>query len=122
MCSSRGFCQEPTVAFCIADHTIPNIIGCKAFVYNEHPLSKVHARAQPGVLLGCSDHGVYRVQLLPSRKIVESVHVAFNEDCFPALETDSSSSNGESVSSEDDWEIFDEEVHLSGSDDDGPRR
>lgn len=69
--------------------------GCSAFVFNNHPESKVHARATPGILLGCDDHGVYTVMRRPDRKIVRSVHVTFREDEFPGLEQKSESSSGE---------------------------
>ncbi len=77
------------------------VFGCAAFVYNNHPKSKVHSRGQPGIVLGCSDHGIYKVELSSSRKIVYTRHVTFDESSFPALEEDSSSSSSSSVESEE---------------------
>ena len=72
------------------------VFGCAAFVYNESPKSKVHARAIPGIFLGCDDNGVYLVESLVDRKLVNSVHVTFDEASFPGLENRESSSSGES--------------------------
>lgn len=72
------------------------VFGCAAFVYNDNPRSKVHARAIPGIFLGFNDNGVYTVELSTSKKVVNSVHVTFDEDSFPGLENgDSSSSRAE---------------------------
>ena len=71
------------------------IFGCTAFVYEHHPKSKVHARATPEIFLGCTDHGVYLIERTTDRKIIESVHVTFDEENFPGLDNDSSSSSGE---------------------------
>ena len=78
----------------------PRVFGCAAFVKEESPKSKVHARAVPGIFLGCNDYGVYSVMLLDSNKVVNSVHVTFDESSFPGLEKESSSSSGESNSSD----------------------
>ena len=75
------------------------VFGCSAFVYNHAPASKVHARAVPGIFLGCNDHGVYIVERLTDRKVINSVHVTFDESTFPGLEKSDSSSCGESESS-----------------------
>lgn len=77
------------------------VFGCAAFVRTENPKSKVHARASPGIFLGCNDHGVYSVLLLHNKKVVNYVHVTFDEKYFPALEHAESSSSGESISSEE---------------------
>ena len=71
------------------------VFGCAAFVYEHDPKSKVHARAVPAVMLGCNDHGIYTVERLTDRKIINSVHVTFDEESFPKLEDSSSSSSGE---------------------------
>ncbi len=57
----------------------------------------VHARIHPGVLLGCNDYGIYRVEFLCSRKIAESVYVTFDETYFPGLNKTESSTNEESA-------------------------
>ena len=62
------------------------VFGCAAFVYEHDPKSKVHARAAPAVMLGCNDHSVYTVERLTDRKIINSVHVTFDEESFPKLE------------------------------------
>lgn len=72
------------------------IFGCSTFVYNENLKSKFHATPRPGIMLGFDDNGVYTVELFPSRKPVNTVHVIFDETTFPALEkTDSSASSSE---------------------------
>lgn len=76
------------------------VFGCASFVYNETPKSKAHARAEPGIMLGCDDNGVYMVERLSDRKLLNSVHVTFDEASFPGLEDSDSSSSGESS----DWE------------------
>ena len=70
------------------------VFGSPAFVYDEDPKSKVHARAEPGIYLGSDDYGVFTCELLRNRKIVRSRHVTFDEAEFPALEFGSSSSDG----------------------------
>lgn len=70
------------------------VFGCAAFVYNEEPKSKVHARAKPAIYLGSDDYGVHTCEIIPERKIVQCKHVTFDESSFPALEFDSSSSSG----------------------------
>ena len=78
------------------------VFGCTAFMYDHKLRSKVHARALPAIYLGSDDNGVYTVELLASRKIVNSVHVTFDETAFPGLEKDRSSSSGEVSSAEGD--------------------
>lgn len=73
------------------------VSGCAAFVYNEKPLSKVHARYFPGIFRGCNDHDVQMVEKLTDRKFVNSMHVKFDETSFPRLENSDSSSSGESL-------------------------
>ena len=71
--------------------------ACAAFIYEHSPASKVHSRAAPAILLGCNDHGVYTVECLKDGKIVNSVHVNFDEQNFPGLDNDASeSSDGQS--------------------------
>ena len=79
------------------------VSGCVAFIYYSNPKSKVHVRASPGIMLGCNDYGVYTVERITDGKIVNSVHVTFDEENFPGLEKDDSSSSGEGMeySSED---------------------
>lgn len=74
------------------------VFGCAAFLYNHHRTSKVHGRGIPGIHLGGNDNGVYIVECLGNRKLVSSVHVTFDESCFPALENPESSSEDESES------------------------
>lgn len=69
--------------------------GCAAFVYEHQPKSKVHAKAAPAIMLGCNDHGVYTVERLDDHRIVNSVHVTFDESSFPGLDHSASSSSGE---------------------------
>ena len=77
------------------------VFGCAAFVLNPDPKSKVHAKALPGIFLGCDDNGVYMIELLKERKLINSVHVTFDEDEFPALENPGYSSSDESASGSD---------------------
>ena len=70
--------------------------GCSTFIYKNNPESKVHARATPGILLGCKDYSVYIVKRLSDGKIENCVHVTFNEESFPGLEHSETSSSGES--------------------------
>lgn len=72
------------------------VFGCAAFVYNEEPKSKAHAKAFPGIYLGCDDNGVYMVEMLNDKRLINSVHVSFDEDSFPGLHCSDSSSSGES--------------------------
>ena len=76
------------------------VFGCAAFVYKKRTKSKVHGRAEPGILLGNDDNGVYTVELINSRKIVRSVNVTFDEENFPALDNSDyvSDSNSDSES------------------------
>lgn len=71
---------------------------CASFVYNERPTSEVHARATPGIFLGCDDNGVYMVKTLTDGKLLNSANVTFDESDFPGLENSDSSSSGESSS------------------------
>ncbi len=88
------------------------VFGCSAFVYNHDPATKVHARSMPGIFLGCNDHGVYAVELITSRKLVNSVHTTFDEDTFPALE-----GLGTTSSSEDEEEIAQQDETTSSASD-----
>jgi len=73
------------------------VFGCASFIYNEDPESKVHARATPGIYLGSDDNGIFKCEVLKSRKIVYSRNVTFDEEQFPAIDfAESSSSSGES--------------------------
>ncbi len=85
------------------------VFGCSAFVYNEHPKSKAHARAEPGIFLGCNDNGVYMVEKIVDRKLVNSVHVSFDEESFPGLLNSDSSSSGESSSSSETESLLESE-------------
>ena len=67
------------------------VFGCGAFVYNESPKSKVHARAVSAIYLGSDNHDIFKCELLASRKIFYSKHVTFDEPAFPALEFPDSS-------------------------------
>eukprot|EP00171_Calliarthron_tuberculosum_P004578 IDg4578t1 len=71
------------------------VFGCASFIYEHAPKSKVHARATPGILLGCNDHGVFTVERLTDGKIINSVHVSFDESVFPGLDRELSSSSGD---------------------------
>eukprot|EP00171_Calliarthron_tuberculosum_P022539 IDg22539t1 len=55
------------------------VFGCAAFIYEHAPKSKVHSRASPAILLGCTDNGLYTVERLKDQKIITSVHVTFDE-------------------------------------------
>eukprot|EP00171_Calliarthron_tuberculosum_P019463 IDg19463t1 len=69
--------------------------GCAAFIYEHEHKSKVHAKAAPAIMLGCNDYGIYTVELLDNHRIVNSVHVTFDEGSFPGLDLSASSSSGE---------------------------
>lgn len=71
------------------------VFGCAAFVYDHFMKSKVNARAIPAIMLGCNDYGVYTVERLTDRKIINSVHATFDETNFPAFELSDSSRSGE---------------------------
>lgn len=58
------------------------VFGCAAFFYEHNPKSKVHARATAGIMLGCNDHGVYTIECLIDSKIINFVHVSFDELSF----------------------------------------
>lgn len=66
-----------------------------SFVYIEAPKTKFHGTAHPGSLLANDDFGNYTVELLCSKKTINSVHVTFDETDFPALEINESSSSGD---------------------------
>lgn len=74
------------------------VFGCAAFVYTEEPRTKFHAKAQPAILIGCNDNGVYMVERISDEIILNSAHVTFDEDSFPGLESSITSSTGESAS------------------------
>lgn len=65
------------------------VFGCTAFVYEEAPRSKIHARVSPSIFLECNDYRVYIVQPLTDMKIINSVHVNFSEPSFLGLESTS---------------------------------
>lgn len=71
------------------------VCGCASFVYIKSPKSKAHTIAQPGIFISCDDNGVYKIELLGSRKCMNNVHVTFDEMSFPLLENSGSSSLGE---------------------------
>lgn len=71
------------------------VFGCATFIYEHGPKSKVHARASPAIMLGCNEHGVYTVEKLLDKKVVNSDHVTFDENSFPYLDVSDSSSSGE---------------------------
>lgn len=71
-------------------------VSCSAaFVYNENPKSKVHARSIPGVYLENDDNCVYMVETLDEHNLLRSAHSTFDESIFPELDVSDSSSNGE---------------------------
>eukprot|EP00171_Calliarthron_tuberculosum_P001098 IDg1098t1 len=80
-------------AMCYVVSEICKTFGCTAFVYEQEPKSKVHARAAPSIMLGCNDNGIYTVERLTDGKIIDSVHVTVDEYSFPALDRSSSSSS-----------------------------
>lgn len=59
----------------------------------------MHARASSGIFVGCNDYGVYTAQRIIEMKIVNSVHIKFDENDYPGLENSESSGSGESQSS-----------------------
>lgn len=100
------------------------VIGCAAFVYNESLKPKVHATEQPGIFLSCDGNGVYTVELLASRKCVNSAHLTFDKTSFPALENSECSSlrkddnwNGGDLetNSDSDYDPNDEQLNESMS-------
>lgn len=93
--------RKPTLKHC-------RVFGCSAFVYTEKPKSKIHARSIEGIFLGCDDNGVYLVESLNDRRLLNSVHVTVMESDFPHLEKSESSSSGE-----------DEEADISTDESDG---
>lgn len=71
------------------------VFGCAEFVYKHETESKIHRKAEPAIRLECDDYGRYIVELIRERKVINSVHVSFDEDTFPATEfLESSSSDG----------------------------
>lgn len=65
------------------------VFGCAAFVYEHAPNSKLHALASPSLFLGCNDNGLYTVERLLDKNIINSVHVTFDERSFPVLDQSS---------------------------------
>ena len=61
------------------------IFCCATFLYEKHPKSKARFRARPAIMLGFNDRRVYTVERLPDRKVLNSVHVIFDEEAFPYL-------------------------------------
>jgi hypothetical protein len=65
------------------------VFGCRAYVLVLPTPSKFERHAEPGVLLECLLHGVYKV-LVPLKdagkaKIVVSRHATFDEEELPGL-------------------------------------
>lgn len=79
------------------------VFGCSAFVRKPKTRTKFHARASPGILLGCDDNGVYTVELLNNGKIIQSVHCTFDENHFPRIDDPETSSSDEEEQDAD-WE------------------
>lgn len=98
--------KKPTLKYC-------RVFGCSAYVYVEKPQSKVHARSIEGIFLGCDDNGVYLVESLIDRKLLNSVHVTCDESSFPALDNSDSSSSGEDIEAE--LPDYDDEASLAES-------
>lgn len=92
-----SLCEMLTEKLLSLNHA--RVFWCPAFVYNESPKSKVHARAQPGILLSSDDHGVYTVEPLESREYVISVYMTFDKTSLLAPENNASSLYG----GDDDW-------------------
>lgn len=89
------------------------VFGCTAFVYTGEQRTKFHAKAQRTIFLGCSDSGIYTVERINDTMILNSVHVRFDEDSFPGLESSYSSSSGyfASHSSEPEVDTYAEQLH-----------
>lgn len=68
------------------------MFGFAKLLYNNGPRFKVLARAIPGIVLGCDDDGN-----LSNHKLLNSVHVTFEEHLFPRLEKWNSISSGEDI-------------------------
>ena len=68
------------------DNSNLRVFGSPANVYihREQGHGKLRDRSSPGVLLSHED-GIYRVQVLKNRKVVESRHVIFREKVFPMV-------------------------------------
>lgn len=106
------------------------VFGCCAFVYNEKPCSKVHARGLPGIFLGYDDNGVYMVESFTDGKLMNSVNVPFDESTFPGIDNSNPSSSGESGSESEnkaesdqqlvDVDISDKSASSTSSSDDDP--
>lgn len=77
--------------------TLKHIKGFRraAYIYNEHPKSKFHSSAEPGIFPSCNNSGLFTVEPLIDRKVLNPVHVAFGEDSFPGLEMEDYSLSGE---------------------------
>lgn len=58
------------------------VFACAALIYNPAPKSKEHGRAFTVLLLGFTDHDLYPVQRIADEKIVNTVHVRFDESVF----------------------------------------
>ena len=86
------------------------VFGCAAFVYEHDPVSKIHATAAPAIMLGCNDNSVYTLERLNDKKIINSVHVTFDEQSFPKLDLSDSSSSGEE---NDEYTDYDSESDSS---------
>lgn len=70
------------------------VFGCSVFVCNHEPNSKIHSKAVPGIMLVYNDYSKYKVECMPNKKTINSEYATFDENSFPGLEKDESSSLG----------------------------
>lgn len=85
------------------------VFGCRAFVLVQPGEAKMNPRAEPGVLLGCSDHGAYTVLVDGgdrAPRLVTSRHVTFDESSFPGLEEYAHAMSDEDTASASDGENY----------------
>lgn len=74
------------------------VFSCAELEHNNHPKSKLHCRAIPGIHLGGKRYAVYILECLLSEIVIHSSHVTFDEFSFPRLKFQVSSSEEESES------------------------
>lgn len=61
------------------------VFGCKSFFFTDDSKSKFHIRAQQTIFLGFDDNNVFTGDVVSDRKILNSMHLTFDETSFPGL-------------------------------------
>lgn len=75
------------------------VFGCAYFIIKHAPKSKLYYKAAAAILLNRNDHGLHTVECLTDGKIINSIHVVFDESVFLALDRAETSRSGECAGS-----------------------